>query len=609
MFQRFLFFIGIFYFLFFFVNSQAFSQTKGGCLSVEELPYLTMSDDSTIYLILQPEYWLIVSQEDNKMQIFDEDTLFFHETIRQYTMGAYFSKLKLYEIEEYAKIVIFEPNNKECFFNNFQQFKNKYSRVKGILSHDSLLTSFVLSDSLTIQFFEENTMEKNSCYIKVFNPKSIKNLIKDVKEKEATDKEKALKEREYLLSIIAISDSLFELKHYDEALLTIDSIDSVRVEFQNVIAEKRECIENAIQQHQIEHLIQEGKQLFDNFQLEASKSSFEQVLSLDSSNSYSIEQINIINNMLFVLSTRDSTTYHYVDFHPEVVNEITQGIEQMLNRYIDEYEKGEIKGIATIKVDTDGENISSSHFQQFQLTSDTSDWLLGEFTHLITTLLYSSSVLPAQKEKILVNAETNIPIELWWNSDVLKFKIASKELKKTKTIFERVPMLDSLLASYETPIGSYKMKTKNKKFNSLSFADISLSKYSYVGPEAMLYSMLLPGAGTMAATQGKKGIGTMSTFIIFGTGTVISYLQSQKMAAKAQNFSKNSEEYKKYMLNSQLWQLGTSIGIGICGVIYISDIFYALSKGINNYKTSRSLRTKIKEGPIKLQEEPIQITK
>lgn len=60
-------------------------------------------------------------------------------------------------------------------------------------------------------------------------------------------------------------------------------------------------------------------------------------------------------------------------------------------------------------------------------------------------------------------------------------------------------------------------------------------------------------------------------------------------------------------MNSLYLMTGSYIGLGISGVIYISDVFNALAKGINNLKQSKELRRKLKDGQLFFQQEPVKL--
>jgi len=55
--------------------------------------------------------------------------------------------------------------------------------------------------------------------------------------------------------------------------------------------------------------------------------------------------------------------------------------------------------------------------------------------------------------------------------------------------------------------------------------------------------------------------------------------------------------------------IGSYVGIGVCGVIYISDVVTALVKGIDNLKKARTFKKNRIERPTELQYEPIEFIK
>ena len=593
-------------FLAFFATSNFLlsAQEKNGCLSVDELITLYHENDSLMNEILTPANWVQVSKEENSPVIIDKDTLWYHETTWQFTMSFDFYLLKIYEIPNYNHILELETEE-QCFGTIYDELKRKYAAKK--ITEGEQLTHFQPSSDLYIQLREKDSVMLTNYKIRLYNPIHIQEQLRVAGELKLKKIEILRQNKEKVMLCLSHSDSLMTMGKFEEAMSPLDSANGLLPEFDSLIFEKKVFIANAIKERDIAQLIQEGTKLFEEHQLAASKSSYEKVLQLDSSNKYSQEQLEIINRMLLVLATRKTTIYNYAEFYPESADSLSRLLESAIGTYTELLSWGRITGSLLIKVDTVGENISSYTLQVFDCEAEMKQKSVSEFSSLLDSMIISPLIQSVKKENILVNAATEVIFDVNWAVDEIGVRVYKGKIKIEKEDREWCKKLDSLLTVYDKPSGNYYFKLKEKNMFDRKYVDISLDRFKVVGPEAALYSMLFPGAGTMAATQGRKGIGAMSAFVVFGAGTLVSYLYSKKMAAKAETFSPESPEYKKYKMNSLYLMTGSYIGLGISGVIYISDVFNALAKGINNLKQSKELRRKLKDGPLFFQQEPVKL--
>ncbi len=593
-------------FLAFFATSNFLlsAQEKDGCLSVDKLISLYHENDSLMNEILTPANWVQVSKEENASVIIDQDTLWYHETTWHFTMSFDFYVLRIYETPNYNHILELETEE-PCFRTLYDELKRKYASKK--MTEGEKLTLFQPSSDLYIQLKEKDSAMLMNYKIRLYNPIHIQEQVRTAEELKLKELEMLRQKKEKIMLCLSYSDSLFAIGKLEEAISPLDSASGLLAEYDSLIFEKKEFIANAIKERDINQLIEEGTKLFEEHQLAASKSSYEKVLQLDSSNKYSQEQLEIINRMLLVLATRNTTIYNYAEFHPESADSLSRLLESAIAAYTELLSWGRITGNLLIKVDTVGKNISSYSLQVFNCEDEAKQKSVSDFTSLLDSLIVSPLIQSVKKENILVNAATEVSFDVDWAVDEIGVRVYKGKVKIEKEDKVWCKKLDSLLTVYDKPSGKYHFKLKEKNMFDRKYVDISLDRFKVVGPEAALYSMLFPGAGTMAATQGRKGIGAMSTFVVFGTGTLVSYLYSKKMAAKAETFSPESPEYRKYKMNSLYLMTGSYIGLGISGVIYISDVFNALAKGINNLKQSKELRRKLKEGPLLFQQEPVKL--
>ena len=143
-------------------------------------------------------------------------------------------------------------------------------------------------------------------------------------------------------------------------------------------------------------------------------------------------------------------------------------------------------------------------------------------------------------------------------------------------------------------------------------------KYKTVGGEAFFYG-LIPGMGTLLATQGKEGAACMSISLVCYAGAAATYilfkqvdkkmkaagLDEETLQQKAQAGTLTDEEKKmKTEHDAYKWSSIASVSIG--GVVQFSGMIKAMVRGIQNKKASRQLRKALKKDPIEISKEEVE---
>jgi hypothetical protein len=152
--------------------------------------------------------------------------------------------------------------------------------------------------------------------------------------------------------------------------------------------------------------------------------------------------------------------------------------------------------------------------------------------------------------------------------------------------------------------GIYKFELTHKTLNSKIYDDLRLTSLRTTdGPMNVLYSMVLPGLGTKKVTDGSKGKGKMTFFLISTALSIGSKVYSNDQFAKYKGVTDadmKQEYYDKANIANKIFLFSG----GISATIYIHDFFYVISKGAKNAKRNKLLRNDLKNGPIFLQESP-----
>lgn len=577
------------FFLCFWISTNSFSQNSSGCLSNNQLVTISQGTISEISSLLNKEKWLLISNESNVPLVIGQDSIDFNLAIWQYSMGYEETFVYLYYHNKISNYIEYKTNE-SCYNNLIDYCKLNYKTDSQKFSENNIVhINFLKSNSLNIIFSKTNdNYPRYSIYY--CNKNQIDSLINVKKSIRLKAEEEAKERLTKVIRGIAISDSLHKLDMLDEALSSLESIFEIIPSFDKQIEMKMDYLKSEIILKEISLLTSEGEQLFAKRDLVAAKNKFKKILLLDSKNETAKKRISQIDKMLDVLSSRSLMMYDYEILNPDAYQNIHRELCEKLNYNASQYPKGQLNFNFNILFDTAGNNLT---FYEILNSS------ISQFNVVLSSLAQNSLLEPTQKEGILVSSKSFIPVNLNWDTREVEIK-----KKKTKFIINprngfgmKEDLISEYLADSTMPRGRYYFDVKNKTLNSgMQFSDIKLKKYKTTGPEAALYSMLMPGAGTMAATQGRKGYAAMSTFLIFGAGSLVCWYYSDKLSDNPTTTDK--AKWLKY---------GSYACVGVAGVIYISDVINAFVKGIKNMKNSKALRKSLKEGGIEVSKENITI--
>lgn len=577
----------LFVLFFFLVAENTFSQNKSECLSNNQLVKISKGTISEISTLLNNEKWLLISNEVNVPLVIGQDSLEFNLAVWQYSLGYEETFIYLYYRDKLSNYIEYKTNEScynslmdYCKFSLGTEFQ-KYSDNK------ASYISYKKSSNLNIVFSKYN---ENSKDFSVFycNKIQIDSLLNEKRNERLKAEEEVRIKLAMVVRGMTVSDSLRKLDMLDEALSALEPVYGLVPSYNKSIQEKMDMLRSEIVRKKIIRLTSEAENLFANRNLAEAKNKFKEILLLDSKNETAKKRITQIDKMQEVLSSRSLMVYDYATLNPDAYQDIGRQLTEEVNFSVSQFSSGQLNFNFNIFFDTAGNNLS---FYEVLNSS------VNRFSDVLSSLSRSSLLEPTQKEEILVSSKSFIPVNLNWNTrEVEIIKKKSKININPDNGFDlKKGFISDYLADSIMPRGRYYFDVKNKTLNSvMQFSDIKLKKYKTVGAEAALYSMLMPGAGTLAATQGRKGYAALSTFLIFGAGSLVCWYYSDQLSRDAA--SANNAKWLKY---------GSYACIGVAGVIYVSDVINAFAKGIKNMKNSKALRKSLKDGPVEISKENI----
>lgn len=588
-----------------FLPLSVFSQQKAGCIIPKDLIKIYREELSESTQLLTRQGWMLLSDDKNVELVVDGSAVTYHLVVWSRSQGIIEDYIYLYYYEGLSNYVEWITNH-HCYSEYSRQLKSEFPN----LSEEKVgATSKIIFPSLEeyrIMLTERKGSHQmlNDYFISVYNKAEMDSLIA-VQNVSQQSKDLILKQKKETIERAFIeTEKLISEGKLEEALLIIEKLPLDVPEYRVEIQLKRDQLQKNIKEKNINKLMKEGETFFAERALKNARQKYQEVLILDGNHEDASLRIKQIDEMLKMFSLQSTTAYDYKSLNPDNYSDFQRQMAFEIDKITAKLTSGSLDYTFTLLFDSLGKNRSSYEIRNSSVPD------LERSLSLLTT---SSLLKPTYKEKVLVGSRSIIDIRLDWSVD--RFKIKKRQdkvkLRSSSKLYSEREVVEKFLNQEDMPIGRYFFDMKVKTMNGRDYKDISLKKYKTVGPEAIFYSMLFPGAGTLAATQGKKGGWAMASFLVVGGGSLTAYLFHKNMEKKISTFENGNpdgleeSDITKLKKNSNLLKYTSYVGGGISAVIYVSDMFNAFAKGIKNMKRSKELRKALKKEPIEIVGEKI----
>ena len=579
------------------------------CFNLEKIKKIYASTFMEINSMLFHENWEIVSNTNQIAFVLGKDTLIYDN----FSQWKFELSVDKWLVSQYRKKgldpVLVIQTSKNCYETIESDLKKNNAIVQKTLE-DSIqhLQIFHIQQGMDIIFSLHNN--RKLYLITVCNYAQIDSLIQlqitEKKEYEITLRE----QQKHIQMAINQVDSLRNVEDYAAAIFISEQTISLPffergelVEEAQEMINKMEIVKKEFQIKTFNTHLQLADTAFAKEHYAVAKEHLLQAQEIDPDSHIVIQKMKEIEKIESMFIIRKDSIFNYQFYHKSICDSNQISIFNKLRNYFLNFDEGDVDFTCTLSTDTLGKNSSSYQINMFSLrpTSkasfpiDTEDtWAL-----FLDTLTQIRPVPPVKIDYLYVNAATTFPHHSSWQSS--NIKVFNR--KKIKFSPQIIPDSEKrILENYFTnngslPNGNYTIEKKDITYQDSLYKTFVLKKLYTVGPEAMLFSMLCPGAGSLAATQGKKGWGTLSTSILFLGVGITGITLSESWAKKGTYDTKvtNAVKYASYG------------SFAVSGVIYFSDIFVALKRGIKNLEKSRALKAKLKEPPLYIQDFPQQI--
>jgi len=317
---------------------------------------------------------------------------------------------------------------------------------------------------------------------------------------------------------------------------------------------------------------------------------------LDKSNALASDKIIRIKKIQGLLNQRSKTIFSYNSTNKSDYSQFKNYLINDINIEVDKKSDGYLKLNFLISYDTAGSNFSSVK------NISTS---LPDYDTYLSNISQNGILKPSSEEGYFLASKENLLLDINWNTTTAEFKSNSKGILPNSKSIQNQSAIASFITTQSFRYGEYTIEVKNKEFNGVLFSDLAIKEFKTVGPEAALFSTLIPGLGTVKATNGEKGRGRFTYFLLSSGLTIGSKLYSD-IQYKNYLAATSQTEIDKYYNNANISHKIALLSGGLSASIYLYDIFGALSQGAKNLKLSKALRMRLKQGPVQIQKKSLQ---
>lgn len=614
------------------------AQDNSGCLTKHQLFKMQSSSLDDIRMFLNNESWSFNGAKSNQSYNYFDYPINYNivslEKSSYYNGGNIF----LYNSTGKPNIVIYQSNS-SCFNDLLKSFTS----IKGKTSvdEDKLVTIFK-ENSITIEFREyKNDYSSRQFSILVYNSTALYQEIQILKEQAEALKKAEVEQKKKYDNAIADGDVLFSSSKFESA--KIKYLTALEVENNVLVQSKIELCDKAI----CEKLISKGDSLYNANQYEKALSVFTEakdcsksllslqekikitekkildgkintiqskadlyfndkkydlaldnynsILLLDKSNVYASERIKQILDIKNILAKRSTTVFSYKSTNKNDLIQFQNLLLDDMKLQINKYKEGSLNLNYLISFDTLGNNLSA--------VKNISTSLTGYTTNL-SNITSNGILKPSSEGGYFLASQENLTFDVKWSTTKNLFKSNSKGIFQNEYPNQNLNSVENFINKQPFKYGKYIFEIKNKEVNGKSYSNINLVKYKTVGPEAALFSMLMPGMGTLKVTYGKKGWGHFTCFLLSSGLAIGSKLYSDAQY-KSYLGATSQADIDKYYNNANISHKIALISGGISATIYLYDIIWVISKGAKNIKVSKPLRKQLQQGPVQIQNQSL----
>jgi hypothetical protein len=283
------------------------------------------------------------------------------------------------------------------------------------------------------------------------------------------------------------------------------------------------------------------------------------ILMFESNNSIAINGKKELQNILTFLKERTTIQFDYWKFNPQIKNKLMEDFKQKSLSLLDDNSSGRYSYELVVKTDT------------FCAVHPSISWtsVPNEAISFGNESIAYYGLEPIEKYGYCANSLGTLSFDLSFSNHKFKTKYVQGDFRGNKSPDSEVR---SFLESKHLNLsGKLSYTVSDVSFNSEQSQEILVTKFHTRGPQNAIYSLILPGLGSMIVTYGKKGYVPM---LLWAGGLATIYYGSGNAAIA---------------------------GALAVTTSYIWDFIATLVQGSKNLNASKSLRLQLRgDNSIKL---------
>lgn len=395
--------------------------------------------------------------------------------------------------------------------------------------------------------------------------------------------------------IMNIANSEYNSSNYDKALKYYKQALKFNINKDNLF-EIISKTEDKILKSRIKGLLENGDKLYSSRDYEKALKKYEEAIKLDKKSVEAKQKIDSVKNIKLFLKNRQTTIYSYDETNSVDYRSFTDDISRSINGIIKLSTSGTICIKGQLKFDTFA--VNHSFIKADQCTSP-------EIVKDITEINFHKKLNPSSIHGYLVASEKKFDYNINWKTAKFSYKVNSKGISKNTPSAEINNSIRNYLFSTSEK-GKYIFEVKSINVNGTVYNDIDLAKLKVVGPASCLYSLFMPGLGTLKVTYGQKGWGRLSSFLIF-TGSAIASKFYSNQQYKLYQQATTQVKMDQYYYDASLWNTMSQACAATAATIYVYDFFDVISIGRKNVKAAKSRIRQLKYDNISVKKEVINL--
>ncbi len=463
--------------------------------------------------------------------------------------------------------------------------KLQSANPESIQGNDFTCHRFARQNGMFLEFREyQQDATKRRYSILIYDGLSLRNLI--LSEQERTNQfHHNLRQGNDFLVLKRYQEAIayFELAKKDIQPWDEDALNEIGIGIQ-------QC-NRGITKDSTVHFIREGDSFFQIGKFSESMLFYERALSNDPGNKEISKKINSLSLYLNATEIRKSEQ-SYAKTNPDAFRDFEAKTYQTLNNLMrDAKGEGRLDFANVIQFDSEGKNLS--HLKM------TTSSVLG-FSYRLENLPFAE-LSPAKILNTYLPAREEAHFDLRWKVEKIRaeVKLGERDIENNQySTYKYNEKINRFLDRQEYKNGIYKFEAVEKKLNGITYEDLNLvALRSNSGPSNVISSLFMPGWGTLAVTDGQKGNGRMKSFLISAAISIGCKIYSGHQYLNYQHEVPHPESYYR---KADFFNKLSFIALGCSAGIYLNDIQYVIRRGLQNDRRMRSLKSRLKSGPVPL---------